>query len=94
MKAKQSTRPTPADLSVPSIEDRFVQMEQTLAVHMMLARALSGGEDLYLTGEDEGAAWSSADRALTEALADLRAVKDALTGEIMNRPAPDLGGAR
>lgn len=76
---------------VPSVEDRFAQMEQTLAVHMMLARALSGGSDLYLTPEDEGAAWAGADHALTQALSHLRAVKAALTANVLNGPAPDAG---
>ena len=95
--ARKSFTPTPASSDppaapvaaseVPSLEDRFLEIEQRLAVLLMLARAASGGGDLGLFDEDESAAWCAIDHSLYDALRHLRAIKAALDADLW-KPAP------
>lgn len=74
---------------VPSVEDRILQVEQALAMLLMLSRAHSTADDPCLGAEDVRAAWAGVDHVVEQALADVRASARVLPPESLFLDAPD-----
>ena len=84
-----------ASAHVPSVEDQLIEVEQTLAMFLLLSRALEQVEDLSLDQVDQNAAWAKIGEVAQNGLASLRAASRALPVTATQADAPTVtGGSR
>lgn len=86
-------------VKVPSVEDRFIAVQKSLGLFLMMARACGTGDDLGLFDDESHDAWHRLADVAQEARGDVAAVYQCLPAETLSRPAPTVergsgGGAQ